>query len=153
MLPDFKLIPYVDLEALKGAITSNTAAFIIEPTQVEAGLLIPTDGFLNAAADYCREYNVLFICDEIQTGLGRTGKLFAADWADTVPDMYILGKALGGGVMPISCVAANKIILSVFNPGSQGSTFDPLAYAVSIASLEVIEEENLVTRSLGLGRR
>lgn len=153
MLPGFKLIPYGDLDALKAAITPNTAAFILEPIQGEAGIIIPSEGFLKAAADYCREQNVLFICDEIQTGLGRTGKLFAADWEQVVPDMYILGKALGGGVMPISCVAANKNILGVFNPGSHGSTFggNPLACAVSIASLEVIEEENLVARSLQLG--
>lgn len=153
MLPGFKLIPYGDIEALKASITPNTAAFILEPIQGEAGILIPTEGFLKEAASLCREQNVLLICDEIQTGLGRTGKLFAADWENVIPDMYILGKALGGGVMPISCVAANKDILSVFNPGSHGSTFggNPLACAVSIASLEVIEEENLVERSLHLG--
>lgn len=153
MLPGFKLIPYGDIEALKAAITPNTAAFLIEPIQGEAGIVIPTEGFLKEAAALCREQNVLLICDEIQTGLGRTGKLFAADWENVVPDMYILGKALGGGVMPISCVAANKDILGVFNPGSHGSTFggNPLACAVSIASLEVIEEENLIERSFELG--
>ncbi|MDM5198560.1 ornithine--oxo-acid transaminase [Fictibacillus enclensis] len=153
MLPGIKLIPYGDLEALKQAITPNTAAFILEPIQGEAGIVIPPEGFLKQARELCRENNVLFVADEIQSGLGRSGKLFACDWEDVVPDMYILGKALGGGVMPISCVAADNDILGVFNPGSHGSTFggNPLASAVSIASLEVIEEENLVSRSLELG--
>lgn len=153
MLPGIKLIPYGDLEALKEAITPNTAAFIIEPIQGEAGIIIPPEGFLKAAYDICKENNVLFIADEIQAGLGRSGKLFACDWEGVVPDMYILGKALGGGVFPISCVAADKDILGVFNPGSHGSTFggNPLACAVSVAALEVLEEENLVERSLELG--
>ncbi|WP_429874145.1 ornithine--oxo-acid transaminase [Fictibacillus sp. NRS-1165] len=153
MLPGIKLIPYGDLEALKQAITPNTAAFIMEPIQGEAGIVIPPEGFLKQARELCKENNVLFVADEIQSGLGRSGKLFACDWEDVVPDMYILGKALGGGVMPISCVAADKDILGVFNPGSHGSTFggNPLASAVSVASLEVIEEENLVERSFQLG--
>ncbi|MDN4523724.1 ornithine--oxo-acid transaminase [Fictibacillus sp. NE201] len=153
MLPGIKLIPYGDLEALKQAITPNTAAFIMEPIQGEAGIIIPPEGFLKQARELCKENNVLFVADEIQSGLGRSGKLFACDWENVVPDMYILGKALGGGVMPISCVAADKDILGVFNPGSHGSTFggNPLASAVSVASLEVIEEENLVSRSLELG--
>ncbi|MDM5337760.1 ornithine--oxo-acid transaminase [Fictibacillus enclensis] len=153
MLPGIKLIPYGDLEALKQAITPSTAAFILEPIQGEAGIVIPPEGFLKQARELCRKNNVLFVADEIQSGLGRSGKLFACDWEDVVPDMYILGKALGGGVMPISCVAADNDILGVFNPGSHGSTFggNPLASAVSIASLEVIEEENLVSRSLELG--
>ncbi|MGM9987780.1 MAG: ornithine--oxo-acid transaminase [Bacillaceae bacterium] len=153
LLPGIKIIPYGDILALQEAITPNTAAFIIEPIQGEAGINIPPIGFLKEAEVLCRQENVLFICDEIQTGLGRTGKTFAADWDDAVPDMYILGKALGGGVMPISCVAANKDILGVFNPGSHGSTFggNPLACAVSIASLQVLKEEKLVSRSLELG--
>nr|WP_156418812.1 ornithine--oxo-acid transaminase [Fictibacillus sp. FJAT-27399] len=153
MLPGIKLIPYGDLDALKQAITPNTAAFIMEPIQGEAGIVIPPEGFLKQARELCKENNVLFVADEIQSGLGRSGKLFACDWEEVVPDMYILGKALGGGVMPISCVAADKDILGVFNPGSHGSTFggNPLASAVSVASLEVIEEENLVERSLQLG--
>ncbi|WP_425589568.1 ornithine--oxo-acid transaminase [Fictibacillus terranigra] len=153
MLPGIKLIPYGDLEALKQAITPNTAAFIMEPIQGEAGIVIPPEGFLKQARELCKENNVLFVADEIQSGLGRSGKLFACDWEDVVPDMYILGKALGGGVMPISCVAADKDILGVFNPGSHGSTFggNPLASAVSVASLEVIDEENLVERSFQLG--
>lgn len=153
LLPGVKIIPYGDIEALKAAITPNTAAFLVEPIQGEAGIRIPPQGFLKAAYDVCKANNVLFIADEIQTGLGRTGKLFACDWEGVVPDMYILGKALGGGVFPISCVVANRDILSVFEPGSHGSTFggNPLACAVSIAALEVIEEERLTERSLELG--
>ncbi|MFF2855528.1 ornithine--oxo-acid transaminase [Peribacillus sp. NPDC058002] len=154
MLPGIKLIPYGDLEALKEAITPQTAGFLIEPIQGEAGIIIPPQGFLKEAYDLCKENNVLFVSDEIQSGLGRSGKMFASDWDEVVPDMYILGKALGGGVFPISCVAANREILGVFNPGSHGSTFggNPLACAVSIASLEVLEEEKLAERSLELGQ-
>ncbi|MGX8238373.1 ornithine--oxo-acid transaminase [Exiguobacterium undae] len=153
LLPGIKTIPYGDLEALKGAITENTAAFIVEPIQGEAGILIPYEGFLKDAQDVCKEHNVLLVSDEIQSGLGRSGKWFASDWDEVTPDMYILGKALGGGVFPISCVAANRDILNVFNPGSHGSTFggNPLACAVSVASLEVLEEEKLPERSLELG--
>lgn len=153
MLPGIKLIPYGDLEALKAAITPQTAGFLIEPIQGEAGIIIPPVGFLKAAFELCKENNVLFISDEIQSGLGRSGKTFASDWDNVVPDMYILGKALGGGVFPISCVAANREILGVFNPGSHGSTFggNPLACAVSIASLEILEDEKLAERSLELG--
>lgn len=153
MLPGIKIIPYGDLDALKAAITSNTAGFLIEPIQGEAGIILPPDGFLKAAYEVCQNAQVLFMADEIQVGLGRTGKMFACDWEGVKPDLYILGKALGGGVMPISCVAANKEILGVFNPGSHGSTFggNPLACAVSVAALEVIEEEQLALRSLELG--
>lgn len=154
LIPGIKLIPYGDIEALKNAITPNTAAFIFEPIQGEAGIIVPPEGFLKEAAKLCTEHNVLFIADEIQTGLGRTGKMFACEWENIEPDVYILGKALGGGVMPISAVVANDDILGVLNPGSHGSTFggNPLACAVSIASLEVIEEEKLVERSLELGQ-
>lgn len=153
MLPGIKLIPYGDLEALKAAITPNTAAFLIEPIQGEAGILIPPAGFLKKAAELCRANNVLFIADEIQAGLARSGKMFACDWDEVEPDMYILGKALGGGVFPISCVVANKDILGVFNPGSHGSTFggNPMACAVSIAALDVLVDEKLAERSLELG--
>ncbi|ARI78735.1 ornithine--oxo-acid transaminase [Halobacillus mangrovi] len=153
-LPGIKLIPYGDLEALKQAITPNTAGFLLEPIQGEAGIVIPPEGFLKEAYDVCKKENVLFVADEIQSGLGRSGKMFACDWEDVKPDMYILGKALGGGVMPISCVAADQGVLGVFTPGSHGSTFggNPLACAVSIASLEVIEEEKLAERSLKLGQ-
>ncbi|MBE2940075.1 ornithine--oxo-acid transaminase [Anoxybacillus flavithermus] len=154
MLPGIKVIPFGDVEALKQAITPNTAAFIFEPIQGEAGINIPPEGFLKAAYDVCKQHNVLYIADEIQSGLGRSGKMFACDWEDVEPDMYILGKALGGGVFPISCVAANRDILGVFNPGSHGSTFggNPLACAVSIAALDVIVEEKLPERSFELGQ-
>jgi ornithine--oxo-acid transaminase len=154
MLPGIKLIPYGDLEALKSAITANTAAFLIEPIQGEAGIVIPPEGFMKAAFDLCKENNVLFIADEIQAGLARTGKMFACEWEGIEPDMYILGKALGGGVFPISCVVANNDILGVFNPGSHGSTFggNPLACAVSIAALDVLIDENLSDKSLELGQ-
>lgn len=153
LLPGIRLIPYGDIEALKNAITPNTAAFIVEPIQGEAGIVIPPKGFLKQAQEICKENHVLFIADEIQTGLGRTGKMFAYEWENATPDILVLGKALGGGVMPISAVIANDDILGVLNPGSHGSTFggNPLSCAVSIAALEVIEEENLVERSNTLG--
>jgi ornithine--oxo-acid transaminase len=153
LTPGFKIIPYGDIEALKAAITPNTAAFLVEPIQGEAGIIIPPDGYLAQAAETCRANNVLFVADEIQTGFGRTGKLFACEWENVVPDVYIMGKALGGGVFPISAVAANKDILGVFEPGSHGSTFggNPLGCAVAIAALDVIIEENLPQRSLELG--
>lgn len=153
MLPGIKLVPYGDIEALKQAVTPNTAAFLLEPIQGEAGIIIPPEGYLKEAYEICKENNVLFMADEIQSGLGRSGKMFACDWEDVEPDVYILGKALGGGVFPISCVTANDDILGVFNPGSHGSTFggNPLACAVSIAAIDVIIEEDLVNRSLELG--
>ncbi|MCM3745480.1 ornithine--oxo-acid transaminase [Sporosarcina luteola] len=153
MLPGIKLVDFGDLKALEEAITPNTAAFIIEPIQGEAGILIPPAGYMKAAYELCKKHNVLFIADEIQAGLCRTGKMFACEWEGFEPDMYILGKALGGGVFPISCVVANKDILGVFNPGSHGSTFggNPMACAVSIASLEVLQDENLADKSLELG--
>ncbi len=153
MLPGIKLVPFGDIEALEAAITPNTAAFLIEPIQGEAGILIPPAGFMKAAKELCEKHNVLFIADEIQAGLCRTGKMFACEWEDIEPDMYILGKALGGGVFPISCVVANEDILGVFNPGSHGSTFggNPMACAVSLASLDVLEEEKLAANSEELG--
>lgn len=153
MLPGIKIIPYGDIDALKAAITENTAAFLFEPIQGEAGIIIPPEGFLKQAYDVCQANNVLYIADEIQAGLARSGKMFACDWEDVTPDVLILGKALGGGVMPISCVISDEEILGVFNPGSHGSTFggNPLACAVSLAALDVIIEEDLATRSLELG--
>ncbi|GLI09112.1 ornithine aminotransferase [Paenibacillus tyrfis] len=147
--PGFKIIPYGDLEALKNAISPNTAAFLFEPIQGEAGINIPPTGFIQGAQRLCNENNVLLVADEIQTGFGRTGKLFACDWENVKPDMYILGKALGGGVFPISAVAADQDILGVFNPGSHGSTFggNPLGCAVAITALDVLQEEDLVRRS------
>lgn len=151
--PGFTLLPYGDIEALKQAIKPNTAALLIEPIQGEAGIVIPKQGFLKQARELCTQNNVLFIADEIQTGFGRTGKRFACDWEEVVPDMYVMGKALGGGVFPISAIAANQDILQVFNPGSHGSTFggNPLGSAVAVAALEVLEEEKLVERSFELG--
>jgi len=154
LLPGFKVIPYGDIKALREAINENTAAFLFEPIQGEAGVIVPPEGFVKEAIAFCKEQNVLSIADEIQTGLGRTGKRFACDWEDAVPDMYLLGKALGGGVMPISAVVSSKRILGVFSPGSHGSTFggNPLACAVSTTALEVIEEEQLADRALELGQ-
>ncbi|WP_110928659.1 ornithine--oxo-acid transaminase [Bacillus massiliglaciei] len=153
MLPGIKLIPFGDLPALNAAITKNTAAFLIEPIQGEAGINIPKEGFMKEAFNLCKVNNVLFIADEIQAGLGRTGKMFACEWEGFEPDMYILGKALGGGVFPISCVAADKEVLEVFNPGSHGSTFggNPLACAVSMEALDVLVEEGLAERSQQMG--
>lgn len=153
LTPGFKVIPYGDLDALKAAITPNTAAFITEPIQGEAGIVIPPDGFLKAAYELCQKNQVLFIDDEIQTGFGRTGKLFACEWEGVHPDMFILGKALGGGVFPVSAIAANEDVLGVFEPGSHGSTFggNPLGAAVAIAAMEVIVDEKLAERSLELG--
>lgn len=154
MLPGIHIVPYGDIEALEKAITPNTAAFLIEPIQGEAGILVPPAGFMKAAYELCKKHNVLFIADEIQAGLCRTGKMFATEWEGFEPDMYILGKALGGGVFPISCVVADEEVLGVFNPGSHGSTFggNPMACAVSIAALEVLEDENLAEASLELGK-
>lgn len=151
--PGFKVIPFGDIQALKEAITPNTAAFLLEPIQGEAGIIIPPVGFLQAASELCKAHNVLFMADEIQTGLGRTGKKFACDWEDVIPDVYILGKALGGGVYPISAVVANSDILDVFNPGSHGSTFggNPLGAACALAALDVLETEDLATNALVLG--
>ncbi|GGA99083.1 ornithine--oxo-acid transaminase [Macrococcus hajekii] len=153
LLGGFKLVDFGDIEQIKAAITPNTAAVILEPIQGEAGINIPADGFLKQVREVCDENNVLFIADEIQAGLGRSGKFFATDWDNVKPDMYILGKALGGGVFPISCVLADKEILEVFNAGSHGSTFggNPLACAVSIAALDVLVDEKLSDRSLELG--
>lgn len=153
LLPGIKLVPYGDIDALEQAITPNTAAFIIEPIQGEAGILIPPAGYMKKARELCKKHNVLFIADEIQAGLCRTGKMFACEWEDIDPDMYILGKALGGGVFPISCVVSSKEVLEVFNPGSHGSTFggNPMACAVSIASLDVLQEEKLAEKSEELG--
>ena len=154
LTPGFKLIPYGDIDALKAAITENTAAFLVEPIQGEAGIIIPPEGYLRQAYELCRESGVLFVADEIQSGFGRTGRMFACDWEGVHPDVYVLGKALGGGVMPISAVAANRDVLGVFEPGSHGSTFggNPLACACAIAALDVIEQEDLPQRSLELGQ-
>ncbi|WP_323702909.1 ornithine--oxo-acid transaminase [Mammaliicoccus sp. Dog046] len=153
LLGGFNLVDFGDIEQIKSAITPNTAAILIEPIQGEAGINVPEDGYLKQIREICDENNVLFIADEIQAGLGRTGKLFATDWDNVQPDMYILGKALGGGVFPISCIVGDKEVIEVFNPGSHGSTFggNPLACAVSNAALDVLIDEKLSERSLELG--
>jgi ornithine--oxo-acid transaminase len=151
--PGFTIIPYGDLAALQAAITPNTAAFLVEPIQGEGGVVMPPAGFLKAAYDLCQEHNVLFIADEIQTGFGRTGKLFACHHEDVKADMTIIGKALSGGFYPVSAVLADKPILGLFHPGDHGSTFggNPLAAAIARAALSVLVEEKLVQRSAELG--
>ncbi len=151
--PGFKIIPYNDIKAFKSAISSKTAAFIVEPIQCVAGVIIPNPGYLKEAFDYCKKNNILFIDDEVQTGFGRTGKLFACDWDNVKPDIYIFGKFLGGGILPISAIVGNKNILQVFTPGSHGSTFagNPLACSIALAALEILEEEQFVERAYELG--
>ncbi len=151
--PGFKVIPFGDAAALRDAITLNTCAFLVEPIQGEAGIVIPPDGFLREAAEICRRNNVLLIADEIQSGLGRTGKLFAYMHEGVRPDMVIIGKALSGGFYPVSAVLSSKEILGVFHPGDHGSTFggNPLGCAVARAALRVLIDENLVQRSAELG--
>lgn len=153
LTPGFKIIPYGDIEALKAAITPNTCAFLVEPIQGEAGIIVPPEGFLSAANKLCKENNVLFIVDEIQSGLGRAGKLFAYMYEDVQPDAIIVGKALSGGYYPVSAVLAKKEVLGVFNPGDHGSTFggNPLACAIARASLEVLVKEKLVKNSEKMG--
>lgn len=153
LVDGFKLVDFGDIDQIKEAVNENTAAVLLEPIQGEAGINIPPQGFLKAVREVCDDNNVLFIADEIQAGLGRSGKLFATDWDEVTPDMYILGKALGGGVFPISVVLADEDILSVFTTGSHGSTFggNPLACAVSEAALDVLIDENLIERSQKLG--
>ena len=147
--PGFKIIPYGDIEALRAAITPNTCAFLVEPIQGEAGIVIPPKGFLKQASEICKKNNVLLMCDEIQSGLGRTGKLFAFMHEGIRPDVLIVGKALAGGFYPVSAVLASREILGVFQPGDHGSTFggNPLGCAVARAALKVLVEEKLVERS------
>lgn len=151
--PGFKVIPYGDIDALKQAITPNTCAFLVEPIQGEAGIIVPPDGYLKAAADLCKTNNVLMMTDEIQTGLGRTGKLFAHQHDGIKPDVIIIGKALSGGFYPVSAVLSSKAIMSVFTPGDHGSTFggNPLGCAVARAALKVLVDEDLIARSASLG--
>ncbi|HRQ24327.1 MAG TPA: ornithine--oxo-acid transaminase [Anaerolineales bacterium] len=151
--PGFVIVEYGDADALEKAITPNTAAVMLEPIQGEAGVIIPPAGYLKKAAEICKKNNVLFIADEIQTGLARTGKLFAAHHEDVRADMTIVGKALSGGFYPVSAVLADKAVMGLFQPGEHGSTFggNPLAAAVARASLRVIREEKLAERSAELG--
>jgi ornithine--oxo-acid transaminase len=151
--PGFPIVPFGDAEALEKAITPNTAAFLVEPIQAEAGILIPPDGYLKRVAEICKKNNVLLIADEIQTGLGRTGRLFASEYEGVRPDIVIVGKSLGGGCYPVSAVLADREILGVFKPGEHGSTFggNPLACAVARESLRVTTDEKLVENAAERG--
>ncbi len=151
--PGFDIVPYGDIDALRAAMGPNTAGFLVEPIQGEAGVIVPPEGYLRTAAALCRERGIAFVADEIQTGLGRTGRFLCCDWEDVRPDVVIVGKALGGGVYPVSAALADKEFMDVFRPGDHGSTFggNPLAAAVGSASLRVILDENLSHRSDRLG--
>ncbi len=149
----FPMHEYGNIEDLKSKITKNTVGVLIEPIQGEGGVVIPPDGYLKAVAELCKANNILFICDEIQAGLGRAGKLFAHYYENVRPDMVIVGKALSGGFYPVSGVLADKAVMLTIKPGEHGSTFggNPLAAAVAIRALEVIEEDNLIERSNEMG--
>ena len=155
--PGFVKIPYNDLAALEETLRNdaqNIAAFLAEPIQGEAGVFVPDEGFLKGASELCKKYNVLFIADEVQTGIARTGKLIACHHEDVQPDILILGKALSGGMYPVSAVLANDDIMNVIKPGQHGSTFggNPIACAVAVAALDVVEEEKLSERAEDLGQ-
>jgi len=151
--PGFKLIPYGDAQALRETITPNTVAFMVEPIQGESGVIVPPDGYLKEAAAICRENNVLFIADEIQTGLGRTGRRFACDHEDVRPDVIVLGKALSGGFYPVSVVLSSKEVLGVFRPGDHGSTFggNPLGAAIARTALAVLQDEGMIENAARMG--
>lgn len=153
LTPGFRIIPYGDTEALKAAINENTVGFLVEPIQGESGVVVPREGFLREAAEICRRNNVLLIADEIQSGLGRTGRLFAYEHEQVKPDMVIIGKALSGGMYPVSAVVASREILGVFKPGDHGSTYggNPLACAVAREALKIIIDEHLIDRSAEMG--
>ena len=152
-LPGFKVVPFGDINALKEAITPNTCAILTEPIQGEAGIIVPPSGWLKAVETLCRQNNVLLVVDEIQSGLGRTGKILACDHENVKPDVLILGKALGCGFLPVSAIACSRAIMDMFTPGSHGSTFggNPLATAVGKAALDVLADENLAERSAEMG--
>ena len=151
--PGFVKVPYGDADALKSAINMNTVGFLVEPIQGEGGVIIPPPGYLKKARKLCATYRVLFCADEIQTGLGRTGKMFACDHDAVVPDLYVLGKALSGGLYPVSAVTGSNDVLGLFTPGTHGSTFggSPLASAIGEAALDVVVRENLPKKSAELG--
>ena len=153
--PGFKIIPYDDLDALRAAITPKTCAILIEPIQAEAGILLPKPGYLKAIEDLCKQHRVLFMADEIQTGLGRTGKMFAFQHEGVNPDVIIVGKALSGGFYPVSAVMADDEVMGVFHPGDHGSTYggNPLGCAVARTALQVLQEENLVEKAATLGEK
>lgn len=152
--PGFTTVPYGDLDAIKAAITPKTGAIMLEPLQGENGIIVPPEGYLKAVKSLCEANNILFIADEIQTGLGRTGALFASQHEGVHPDITIIGKALAGGFYPVSAVLASKDILGLIEPGEHGSTFggNPLGTAVAVAALEVIEEEHLVDNARVMGK-
>jgi ornithine--oxo-acid transaminase len=152
--PGFKLIPFGDAAALEAAITDRTAGFLVEPIQGEGGVILPPDGYLARAAEICRKRGVMLMADEIQTGLGRTGRMFCSEWEGVRPDVLIVGKALGGGVYPVSAALADSELMDVFSPGDHGSTFggNPLGAAVARASLKVLVDEELPRRADELGR-
>lgn len=151
--PGFDIVTYGDLEALESAITPATVAFLVEPIQGEAGVIVPPEGYLSAAQKLCRDNGVLFIADEIQSGMARTGKTFACEWEGVDPDMYVMGKALGGGIYPVSAVAANSDVLGVFRPGEHGSTFggNPLAAAIGTEVIAMLKTGEFQERSRTLG--
>ncbi len=151
--PGFTLIPYGDIDALRAAITPNTAAFLVEPLQGEGGVIVPPAGYLEAAAALCRDRHVLFMADEIQTGLGRTGKLFCCEWEGVRADVVMVGKALSGGFYPVSAMLADAEVMDVFAPGDHGSTFggNPLGAAIAQAALDVLVEDRLAERAAELG--
>ncbi|MDI6850909.1 MAG: ornithine--oxo-acid transaminase [bacterium] len=151
--PGFKMIPFGDAEALEKAITPNTVGFLVEPIQGEGGVIVPPEGYYKAIREITKKHNVLLMADEIQTGFGRTGTLFAMDREGVKPDILIVGKALGGGVYPVSAILANEEVMDVFRPGDHGSTFggNPLAAAVAMAAIDVIVEERLPERAEELG--
>ena len=153
--PGFVIVPFGDANALRAAINEHTVAFLVEPVQGEAGVVIPPAGYLTECRAICRDANVLMIADEIQSGLGRTGRTFACEHEDVVPDMYILGKALGGGIVPLSAVVADEPVLGVITPGSHGSTFggNPLACAVGREVLALLRTGEYQDRAAMLGRR
>lgn len=154
-VPGFKQIPYNDINALETALQNkNVAAFMVEPIQGEAGVIVPDNGYLKAAHELCKRYNVLLIADEIQTGLSRTGKLLASDYDDVRPDILMLGKALSGGVMPISAVLCDDHIMNTIKPGEHGSTFggNPLACVVAVAALSVLRDQNLADNAYQMGQ-
>ena len=150
----FRIVPFGDAKALARAITANTCAFLVEPIQGEGGAILPPAGYLADAARICRDHRILFIVDEVQSGFGRTGKLFAHLHENVQPDVIIVGKALSGGLYPVSAVLGSRDVLGVFNPGDHGSTFggNPLACAIARVALDVIVEEKLIERSALMGR-
>lgn len=153
--PGFVSVPFGDAAALEAAITQHTAAFVVEPIQGEAGIVVPPDGYLARCREICARHDVLLICDEVQTGLGRTGRLLASEHDAVKPDGLILGKALGGGLLPVSAFLAREDVMSVFNPGDHGSTFggNPLAAAVGSAALRLLQGTELIEHAEAMGRR